>query len=92
MSAVVDLDLALGAVYAGAAVVFLLLVVLSRRARRHGGAYTSGVAGAMYEWQNRDKQKAIDVVVEGKAAATDPERAEGVLPPGFPRGGPGNKP
>jgi hypothetical protein len=53
----------------GVAFLLLLIVVgLSHRARRRGGAYTAGVAGAMYEWQHKDKQKALDVVVAGKAA------------------------
>ena len=53
----------------GAAFLLLLIVVgLSRRARRRGGAYTAGVAGAIYEWQHKDKQRALDVVVAGKAA------------------------
>jgi hypothetical protein len=67
-------------VYGGVLVVFLLIIVLSRRARRHGGALQAGVVGAIYDLQNRDKQRALDVIVEGKAAATDPERAEGDLP------------
>jgi hypothetical protein len=59
---------ALGLLYAAAPVVFLLLIVLTRRARRHGGALRAGVVGAMYEWQDRDKQKALEVIVEGRAA------------------------
>ena len=74
------MDAALSVIYAGAVVVFLLIVVLSRRARRHGGAYRAGVVGAMYEWQNQDKQKALDVIVEGKAAETRPEYPDGDLP------------
>ena len=69
-----------GVVYGGAAVVFLLIIVVSRRARRHGGAFRSGVVGAMYEWQNRDKQRALDVIVEGRAAETRPESPDGDLP------------
>ena len=75
-----DTSLILDAIYAGACVVFVLLIVVSRRVRRHGGAFTAGVAGATYELQNRDKQKALDVIVEGKAAANEPEHAEGDLP------------
>jgi hypothetical protein len=75
-----DIPLVFTALYAGAAAVFLVLIVVSRRARRHGGAFTAGVAGAMYEWQNKDKQRALDVVVEGRAAANEPEHAEGDLP------------
>ena len=76
------------AVWGVALVVLVLIVVLSRRARRHGGAFTAGVAGAMYEWQNRDKQRALDVIVEGKAAETRPEYPDGNLPDlERPRGG-----
>lgn len=74
------MDAALSIVYAGAFVVLLLVVVLSRRARRHGGAYRAGVVGALYEWQSRDKQRALDVIVEGKAAETRPEFPDGDLP------------
>jgi hypothetical protein len=70
----------LGALYAAAPVVFLLLIVLSRRARRHGGTLRGGVVGAMYEWQDRDKQKALDVIVQGKAAERHPEYPDGDLP------------
>jgi hypothetical protein len=61
-------------------VVFLVLIVLSRRARRHGGALRAGVVGAVYEWQNRDKQKALEIIVEGKAAERRPEFPDGDLP------------
>lgn len=66
--------------YGGAGFVLLLLVILSRRARRHGGAFRGGVVGAMYEWQNLDKQNALDVIVEGRAAETRPEYPDGDLP------------
>ena len=70
----------LGVVYAAVPVLFLLLIVVSRRARKHGGTLRAGVVGAMYEWQNRDKQRALDVIVEGKAAERDPEYPDGDLP------------
>jgi hypothetical protein len=69
-----------GILYATAPVVFLVLVVLSRRAKRHGGSLRAGVVGATYEWQNRDKQKALEVIVEGKAAERRPEYPDGDLP------------
>lgn len=53
-----DSATALGVLYAAVPVVFLLLVVFSRRARRHGGTLRAGVVGAMYGWQDSDKQKA----------------------------------
>ncbi|HEY7515717.1 MAG TPA: hypothetical protein VIC87_14620 [Vicinamibacteria bacterium] len=67
-------------VYGGAGLVLLLLVLLSRRARRHGGSFRAGVIGALYEWQNKDKQNALDVIVEGRAAETRPESPDGDLP------------
>lgn len=83
------MDVALSIIYAGAFIVLVFIVVVSRRARRHGGAYRAGVVGAMYEWQNQDKQKALDVIVGGKAAETRPEYPDGDLPQlEFPNGKP----
>lgn len=53
-----------------------LIVLLKRRARRHGGAMRAGVIGAMYEWQNQDKQRALDVIVDGKAGSRRPENPD----------------
>ena len=69
-----------GILYATVPVVFLILIVLSRRARRHGGTLRAGVVGATYDWQNRDKQKALEIIVEGKAAERRPEYPDGDLP------------
>lgn len=60
-------------VWAAGALVLVVIVLISRRARRHGGSLRSGVVGAMYEWQNRDKQRALELIVEGKAEARRPE-------------------
>jgi hypothetical protein len=67
-------------VYGGAGLLLLLAIIVSRRARRHGGSYRAGVVGAMYEWQNKDKQRALDAIVEGRAAETRPEFPDGDLP------------
>jgi hypothetical protein len=75
-----DPSLVFSLLYGGVGVVFLLIIVFSRRAQRHGGAFRAGVVGAMYGWQNTDKQKALDVIVEGKAAETRPEYPDGDLP------------
>jgi hypothetical protein len=56
----------------GGFLILALIVVLKRRARRHGGAMRAGVVGALYEWHNQDKQRALDVIVEGKAAESRP--------------------
>ncbi|MFI5184129.1 MAG: hypothetical protein ACHQNV_07020 [Vicinamibacteria bacterium] len=67
-------------IWLGGFVVVGLIIVLKRRARRHGGAMRAGVVGAMYEWQNQDRQRALDLIVEGKAEARRPEYPDGHLP------------
>jgi hypothetical protein len=66
-------------VWAGGALVLVVVILLTRRARRHGGALRGGVVGALYEWQNRDKQRALDLIVEDKAAARRPEYPDDTL-------------
>jgi hypothetical protein len=68
-------------VWTAGALLLVVLILLTRRARRHGGSLRSGVVGALYEWENRDKQRALDVIVEGKAAAHRPEYPDDTLPP-----------
>jgi hypothetical protein len=58
----------------------VLLIVIGRRARRHGGALRSGIVGAVYELNSKDKQRALDVIVEDRAAETRPEYPDGDLP------------
>jgi len=67
-------------VWGGGVLIVVLAVLLKRRARRHGGAMRAGVVGALYEWQNRDKQKALDLIVEGRAEERRPEYPDGNLP------------
>ena len=64
-------------VWVAVCMVLVVLILVTRRAKRHGGSYRAGVVGAMYEWLNKDKQRALDVIVEGKAAARRPEHPEG---------------
>ena len=67
-------------VWVGVAMVLVVLILVTRRARRHGGALRAGVVGAMYEWQTKDKQRALDVIVQGKAEARRPEYPDDSLP------------
>ena len=60
--------------------VLVVIIVFTRQARRHGGALGTGAVGAIYELQNQDKQRALDVIVEGKAGARRPEYLDGRLP------------
>ncbi len=76
----VSAELVFTLVYGGAGLLLLSVIILSRRAKRHGGSYRAGVVGAVYEWQNKDKQRALDAIVEGRAAETRPEYPDGDLP------------
>ena len=65
-----------------------LLVVLrlflatkgAKKVRRRGtlGSPGPGAAGAIYEMLNEDKRRAIEIIVEEKAAARDPETADDI--------------
>jgi hypothetical protein len=67
-------------VWSAAALVLVVIILVSRRARRHGGAFRGGVVGALYEWQNKDKQRALDLIVERKAEARRPEHPDDTVP------------
>jgi hypothetical protein len=69
-------------VWTAGALVLVVIVLLSRRARRHGGALRGGVVGALYDWQTKDKRRALDVIVEGKAAARRPEQPDDTVDDG----------
>jgi hypothetical protein len=54
-----------------------LLIRQPRRPRRRVGA---AAAGAVYDMLNEDRRRAIEIIVEEKAAARDPEDRDGNLP------------
>ena len=69
-----------------ATVIWLLVMLLliaaaykTRRQRRRGGIGT-GAAGIVYDMLNEDKRNAIEIIVEERAAARDPEDRDGNLP------------
>lgn len=72
-----------GAAAAGIAILVIVIGVM-RRTRRSGPGRSHrpgpGAAGAVYELLNEDKRRAIEIIVEQRAEATDPERAQGNLP------------
>jgi hypothetical protein len=59
-----------------AGIVVLLAAVASRRSRGPGSA----AAGAVYDLLQEDKRKALEIIVEEKAGARDPEHADGEPP------------
>ena len=67
---------------AGLIVLALVVAIAIQRVvlRRHRSRIGPAAAGTVYDWLNKDKREAIEVVVEERAEARDPEDAEGNLP------------
>jgi hypothetical protein len=63
-------------------VAVLLLAIAVRKMRQTRGRLGVGVggAGAVYAMLNEDKRRAIEIIVEEKAEARDPEDKDGDLP------------
>jgi len=61
-------------------VAFVVVGVLFIRRRRAGPRPGAGTAGTVYDWLNEDKQRAVDIIVEERAGARDPEDRDGNLP------------
>jgi hypothetical protein len=62
------------------AIVLLIAAVWRVRAQRRRGGVGSAAAGAIDGWMHEEKRKAVEIVVEGRAAARDPEDRDGNLP------------
>ena len=60
----------------------VILIIAVRKARRTRGRLGVGSAGAgvIYDMLNEDKRRAIEIIVEEKAEARDPEDKDGDLP------------
>jgi hypothetical protein len=69
---------------AGLAALFVIAFLRSRRARAGGRPRRrgpgAGAAGAVYELLNEDRRRALEIIVEERAEATDPEHKDGNLP------------
>jgi hypothetical protein len=71
----------IGAALAWLVAIGLLFAAVRRmRTQRRRGGVGSAAAGAVYDWLNEDKRKAVEIVVEGRAEARDPEDKDGNLP------------
>jgi hypothetical protein len=57
-----------------------LIVILFVRLRRRRTHIGSGGAGLVYDMLSEDKRKAVEIVVEKRAEARDPEDRDGNLP------------
>jgi hypothetical protein len=79
----VNPDSAPAFVWAVVILLFLVAVIASVFSKRRGGhspGVGPGVSGAVYDLLNQDKRNAIELIVEEKAGARDPEDADGNLP------------
>jgi hypothetical protein len=60
------------------------LIVRGSHARGSQGGRPRGIGsaavGTVYDMLNEDKRKAVEIIVEGRAEARDPEHADGNLP------------
>jgi hypothetical protein len=72
-------DSAVNVVWAVVLLAFIAVFVASVLGKRRGGRRGPGpgAAGAVYDLLNQDKRNAIELIVEEKAGARDPEDAEG---------------
>jgi hypothetical protein len=61
-------------------IMFLLIIGVVLFARRRRRRIGSGGAGTVYDWQTADERRATEIIVEERAAARDPESADGILP------------
>ena len=62
-----------------AAIVLIVAVWRARHKKRTGGI-GPGAAGIVYDMLNEDKRNAIEIIVEERAEARDPEDKDGNLP------------
>jgi hypothetical protein len=70
-----------GLVWGVVLAVFVVVLLASAFQKRRGGRPRArpgpGAYGAVYDLLNQDKRNAIELIVEEKAGARDPEDAEG---------------
>ena len=67
---------------AGLIVFALIVVIILRRVVTRRGRSRLGPAavGSVYDMLNKDQREAVELVIEERAEARDPEDAEGNLP------------
>jgi len=58
----------------------MLVLLISGGRSRHRPRVGSAAAGTVYDMLNEDKRNAVEVIVEGRAEARDPEDKDGNLP------------
>ena len=61
-------------------VALAVIAALIRHGRGRPRRLGSASVGTVYDMLNEDKRNAVEIIVEGRAEARDPERADGNLP------------
>lgn len=74
-----------GTAFVWLAVLVIVAILFARR--RRGGHRPErrsrpgpGTVGTVYDWLNEDKRNAVEIIVEERAGARDPEHRDGNLP------------
>jgi hypothetical protein len=67
-------------IWVGGLVVLVVAILVARRTRRRGASFQAGVFGAMHEWQNKDKQQALEIIVDEKRMRRPSEHPDGAPP------------
>jgi len=59
-------------------VLFVIVLMVKLRGRKRGARSGPGpgAAGAVYDMLHEDKRRAIELIAQGRAEATDPEHAD----------------
>jgi hypothetical protein len=78
-------DAAPALIWATVVLIFAFVVFARARQKRSGRRHTISIgpaaSGAIYDLLNEDKRNAIELIVEEKAEARDPETADDVVDP-----------
>ena len=63
-------------------IIGLVVLMIAGLSRPKGGRVSrgpgAGATGAVYDMLNEDKRRAIEIIVEGRAEARDPETADDI--------------
>ena len=62
------------------AVALIVVGILLWRQRRRRGRLGAGAGGSVYDMLNEDRRNALEIIVEERAGARDPEDRDGNLP------------
>ncbi|HMD34905.1 MAG TPA: hypothetical protein VKH42_08050 [Vicinamibacterales bacterium] len=68
-----------GIIWLVAAILVIAIVGKRRKQGRRGGLGSAAI-GSMYDMLNQDKRNAVEIIVEERAGARDPEDRDGNLP------------